>query len=245
MKRKTKRRKWIGAKAKSKQKKPLFSTKNLTLLFLFGFALGLFITYLMNTENVWLSKSKYPFGIDISHYQGNINWEELHQSKHKVEFIFIRATMGKNGKDQEFAYNWQNAKKYGYLRGAYHYYRPNENWKAQAENFMATVHLDSNDLMPVLDIEEVALQGDVFLREGVLNWLKTIEAHYGIRPMVYTGQDFYKTKLQGHIDDYPLWIAAYSGSKKLKGIDWKFHQFTDRIRIKGTSEKVDGNFYNH
>lgn len=238
MKRKTQRKKKSNPKSKS-----VFSVKRMAILFVVGFGFGLLLTFLMTTENVWLSKSKYDFGIDISHYQGKINWEALHSSKHPVKFIFIRATMGKDGKDQQFQTNWQNAEKYGYLKGAYHYYRPNEAWEQQVQNFTSTVHLKSGDLIPVLDVEEASIYGDAYLVEGVLNWLKAVEAFYGVRPMVYTGQDFYKTKLKNHLTDYPLWIAAYSGGNRLKGIDWKFHQFTDRIRIKGTSEKVDGNFF--
>ncbi|MGY5846605.1 GH25 family lysozyme [Salegentibacter sp. HM20] len=78
---------------------------------------------------------------------------------------------------------------------------------------------------------------------GVLNWLKLAEEHYGVIPIVYTGSIFYQLYLNGRIESYPLWIAAYSGSNRLKGIDWHFHQFSDKIRIKGIPASVDGNSF--
>lgn len=194
------------------------------------------------TENVHLSNNGYVFGIDVSHYQGKINWPEVKQSKHPIKFVFVRATMGKDGKDKRFEENFVAAKKYGYIRGAYHYYRPSENSTQQFANFKQTFKFQKGDFYPVLDIEDYSKYGNDNLRKGVKNWLTLTEQTYGVKPIIYTGLDFYKRVIKGHFKGYPLWIAAYHGTKsRLKGINWDFHQFTDRVRIKGIYTPVDGN----
>jgi len=192
-------------------------------------------------ENPSISSSKYLFGIDVSHYQGRINWVEMRTSHHPIEYVFIRATMGIDGKDLLFSENWANAKHNNYIRGAYHYYRPNENSTQQFENYAKSVDLIQGDFIPILDIEKESKFGRENLRTGVLNWLKLAEEKYGVKPMVYTGLNFYKYILKGHIDDYPLWIAAYSGKHHVKDVDWHFHQFTEKVIVKGIKTSVDGN----
>ena len=187
----------------------------------------------------------YVFGIDVSKYQGEIDWSQV-GTHHPIEFVFIRSTMGKNGKDVFFQRNWKGAQEEGFIRGAYHYYRPNENSTQQFENFASVVKLESGDFVPVLDIEEEGDFGRDNLRMGVLNWLLLAEEVYGVKPIIYTGLNFYKHVLQGYVDDYPLWIAAYSGGKaRVKNIPWTFHQFSDNVRVNGITEnRVDGNdFY--
>jgi lysozyme len=195
-------------------------------------------------ENTWLSTSDKSFGIDISHYQGKISWDEVDSSAHPIEYVFARATMGVDGKDKQFERNWKAAAKGGYIRGAYHYYRPNENSVHQFQNFASTVELSAGDFPPVLDIEEMGKYGKEDLIAGALNWLRLAEEHYGVKPIVYTGSNFYNQFLKGHIEDYPLWIAAYSGSHRLKGVNWSFHQFSDRIKVRGINSFVDGNSFN-
>jgi len=192
-------------------------------------------------ENSSISSSEYLFGIDISHYQGKIDWKEMRTSHHPIEYIFIRATMGTNGKDKYFDDNWKNAKNNEYLRGAYHYYRPNENSTQQFENFKSIVNLEEGDFIPILDIEKESRLGRKNLRKGILNWLKLAETEYGRKPMIYTGLNFYERILKGYVDEYPLWIAAYSGKHRLKNVDWSFHQFTEKVIVKGIKTTVDGN----
>lgn len=83
--------------------------------------------------------SKYFFGIYVSPYQGRINWSVVRTSHHPIEYVFIRAIMGTDGEDYQLKNNWLKSNNEGYIRGAYHYYRPNENLKEQFDNFAATV----------------------------------------------------------------------------------------------------------
>lgn len=195
-------------------------------------------------EHIAHENSHYLFGIDISHYQGEIKWHEVKDSEHPIEFVFIRSTMGKDGKDTHYHKNWIDAKEHDYIRGAYHYYRPNEDSNEQFQNFAETVTLVDGDFPPILDIEERSRFGDKKLRAGVLNWLHLAEAKYGIKPVVYTGKHFYDTHLKGYIEDYPLWIAAYSGKGRVSDVNWTFHQFSETVKIPGIDTHVDGNSFN-
>lgn len=221
-------------------------TINYRIFLIVGVIIGSVCTVLIfkskiRIENLWVSNSEYVFGIDISHYQGSIDWAEVRNSQHPIEFVFIRATMGKDGKDERFNYNWLNAREKGYSRGAYHYYRPNENSTIQFNNYASSVELQVGDFTPILDIEMPSKFGSENLRAGVLNWLRLAEEKYGVKPIVYTGRHFYNEQLKGYIDDYPLWIASYSNEHRLRGIEWTFHQFTEKVIVKGIPTSVDGN----
>jgi GH25 family lysozyme M1 (1,4-beta-N-acetylmuramidase) len=188
--------------------------------------------------------ANHTFGIDVSHYQGSVSWSMVAQSHHPIEFVFVRATMGKDGRDQQFVANWEGASEIGLLRGAYHYYRPWETSTEQFDNFRSVVQLRPGDLPPVLDVEEMGSLGRDNLRKGVANWIALCEAHYGMKPIIYTGRNFYKAHLSDIVKGCPLWIAAYSGKHRLRGIDWHFHQFTERVRVNGIRGGVDGNDFN-
>jgi len=185
--------------------------------------------------------NNYLFGIDVSHYQGKINWAALKDHHESIHYVMIRATMGYNGLDTEYKENFRDAKNHGYLVGAYHYYRPNENSTLQFKHYSSRVKLSQGDMAPILDIERMGKYGAKNLRQGVLNWLRLAEAHYGKKPIIYTGRNFYNEVLKGHVDGYTLWIADYTGKDHVHNIDWTFHQYTDRTYVKGIPSRVDGN----
>jgi lysozyme len=196
---------------------------------------------LPSLENNPESDSPYLFGIDVSHYQGKINWSALKNHSRSIHYVMIRATMGYNGIDSEFRENYQQAKNHGFLVGAYHYYRPNENSTRQFNHFSSQVKLKAGDMAPILDVERMGKYGVKNLRTGVLNWLRLAEKKYGKKPIIYTGRNFYNEVLKGHVNGYTLWIADYSGKDHVHTIDWAFHQFTDRAYINGIPSRVDGN----
>ena len=148
------------------------------------------------SETALADDQTFCFGIDVSQYQGPINWDEVLLTKHPLRFVIARATMGRNGQDLKFVQNWQNLKRVGLQRGAYHYYRPFENSTEQAANFIAHVNLTKGDFPPVLDIERMSPLGPANLRKGVLNWLRLVEKHFRCKPIVYTGRYFYERYLK-------------------------------------------------
>ena len=186
------------------------------------------------------------FGLDVSQYQGDIKWNEMKTiyDVYPIQFVFIRSTMGGFNTDKKFDENWEAAKQNDFIRGAYHFYRPDENSTAQAQNFIRNVDLKSGDLPPVLDIETMPrTQSMERLIEGLKNWCDIIEKHYGIQPIIYTSDKYYEDFLKPHFEDYIIWIANYNFFVEDMKSHWNFWQFTEKAQIKGTTYKVDVNIY--
>lgn len=187
------------------------------------------------------------FGIDVSHYQGRINWDSLQNGNNDfpLHFVFVRSTAGDDGVDTQFKTNWRKAAKHGFLRGAYHYYRPNKNSVKQADNFIKTVKLKAGDLPPVLDIEQIPSEQSMdSLKSGLRRWLDKVEKHYGMKPIIYSGESFYTDFLREEFEGYELWIANYSFFEDEIRPEWLFWQFTDKAKLNGIDGNVDVNIYN-
>jgi len=186
-------------------------------------------------------------GLDVSEFQGEIDWTlvETIEENHPLEFVFIRATAGNDRVDGQFKENWLGAKSRKMIRGAYHYYRPNENSLEQAQLFIKTVHLHKGDLPPVLDIEKLPKgQSLDSLKIGLRRWLKAVEAHYKVKPIIYTGEKYYDDFLKDDFSDYLFWIANYNFYREKIGEDWLFWQFTEKASVSGIKGNVDVNIYN-
>ncbi len=186
-------------------------------------------------------------GFDVSEYQSEINWEQTYHIDESFElsFVFIRATAGKDKMDKRFKENWKASKERQLIRGAYHYYRPNENSIAQAENFIKNVKLEKGDLPPVLDIEKLPKSQSIdSLKIGLRRWLKKVEKHYKVKPIIYSGESYYTDFLKKEFSDYPLWIANYNFWRNHLEDDWLFWQFTEKAQIQGIEGMVDVNIFN-
>ncbi len=186
-------------------------------------------------------------GIDVSQFQGTINWDDAVEVESGIPltFVFVRATAGNNKKDHQFDVNWNQLKEKQLIRGAYHYYRPNENSLEQAFNFIKTVTLQKGDLPPVLDIEQLPKEQSIdSLKIGLQRWLDKVESHYGIQPIIYSGEKYYTDFLKKEFSKYTFWVANYNEWEGTIKEDWAFWQFTDKAAIPGISERVDLNIYN-
>ena len=186
-------------------------------------------------------------GIDISHYQGDVNWNRLEQTRQgqfPINFIFMKATEGGDYADDKFVANFDSAKVHGFIRGAYHFYNPQTDANKQADFFINTVKLEPGDLPPVLDIEKKGRNVEK-LQQGLKIWLQKVEEHYGVKPIIYASYKFKTRYLNDSIfDTYPYWIAHYYvDSVRYQG-DWKFWQHTDVGTLPGIEEKVDLNIFN-
>jgi lysozyme len=188
-------------------------------------------------------------GIDISHYQGEIDWDKL---KHgminncPIRFVFIKSTEGTTKLDPNFRNNFYNAREYGFIRGAYHFWSLKSSPRAQAYFFLNKVHLTGGDLPPVLDIEHKPINQKVedFQRD-VLTWLHIVEDKYHVKPILYTNYKFKMNYLSAPVfDDYPYWIAHYYVDKIEYQGAWKFWQHTDAGKLPGIRGYVDFNIYN-
>lgn len=196
-----------------------------------------------------VNKAKYPvFGVDVSNYQGDIDWRELEEQN--VSFAFIKATEGSGHTDESLRRNIERAKGTGIRVSAYHFFSFDSAGKTQADNFIAAVGSDEIDMPPVVDIE---YYGDKRRNkpskaetESILRpLLDELESHYGIKPMIYTTLPVYFRYVRGSFGDYPLWIRCTNGEPDL--LDWKFWQYSDQGTLKGYNgdeEHIDFNVYN-
>jgi lysozyme len=187
-------------------------------------------------------------GIDVSRYQGAIDWEEVKAMEIKnikIGFSFIKATEGVNDEDKRFSRNWKEAKKAGMARGAYHFFNPYRSGKEQAQNFIETVVLSKGDLPPVLDVEQIGSITKQQLQQRIEDWMQLVEMHYHVKPIIYTGADFYTNYLSGKFDAYPLWVAHYLVKDKPRvNREWNFWQHNETGRVNGIITKVDFNVFN-
>lgn len=187
-------------------------------------------------------------GLDVSHHQGEIDWEKVARTKvagEPLEFVIIKATEGKSLFDRHFNENFYQAGQYGLIRGAYHFFSPSVSGDIQARYYMRQVHLEEGDLPPILDIEVCGNLTTAQLQREALEWLDALEKRYGVPPLIYTGLKFKEKYLNApKFDRYPFWIAHYYVKQVGYKGEWKFWQHTDIGRVDGIKGPVDLNIYN-
>lgn len=191
-------------------------------------------------------------GVDVSHFQGEINWEELKGAG--IQFVFIKATEGLTDLDPDFLTNRKGATDAGIIRGAYHFFIATDDPVKQAEHFISKYgEMVSGDLAPVLDLEEGGFEGKTApadYAQRALLWLQTIQKHYNVTPTVYISPDFaneYCT--DASFANYRLWLAQYGVEKPTlpeawKSSHWTFWQRAESGSITGISGNVDHDLFN-
>jgi len=198
-------------------------------------------------ESIFKRYPRYLYGIDLSHYQGKIDWNQVNYINDSIPiaFIIIRATMGIDGLDSAYITRWETIKSKQVVRGAYHYYRPNQHSLTQAAQFKAHVTLNPGDFPPILDIENLStIQSVEDLKLGIKKWLVDVELHYGVTPIIYTGDHFYRKHLNTpEFDKYPIWIANYGNYVEPFTQPWSIWQFTERGQIDGVEGYIDLNVF--
>lgn len=188
-------------------------------------------------------------GIDVSHYQQEIDWEKLSRAsigEYPVRFVFIKSTEGSTNVDRRFEENFRKAREYGFLRGVYHFWSNQSSAREQAYFFLKKVRLQDGDLPPVLDIEYIPASKSVEdFQTDILTWLHIVEDKYHVKPIIYTYHKFKEKYLNTPVfDDYPYWIAHYYVDKVAYKGKWRFWQHTDAGRLEGIKGYVDLNVYN-
>ena len=244
---------------KAKKEMPAWCRRLLAVLVVVAFVFGFYYFFIrpyayrwkpcygMKGYGVCMPVGYSMHGIDVSHYQGEINWKMLKQTrqgKFPVEFIFMKATEGGDFSDDRFVANFDSAKVHGFIRGAYHFYNPKTDADKQADFFIRSVKLEPGDLPPVLDIE-MKSKDVKKLQQDLKIWLRKVENHYGVKPIIYASYKFKTKYLNDSIfNTYPYWIAHYYvDSVRYQG-EWKFWQHTDVGTLPGIDEKVDLNVFN-
>lgn len=206
----------------------------------------------------------YPQGIDVSSYQGSINWQQVKDDG--IKFAFIKATEYLTV-DTTFGANWGGAKNVNMIRGPYLFFRSSKSGVDQANHLIDTIETQegqpwpsqTGDLPPVIDIEynDTYPQYDSFdpgwTVAGVLADLQacldTIEQRTGFKAIIYTNYNTWVYKLGNPtgFNAYPLWVAAWGASEPLSlfggWADWTFWQYTDAGSVDGISGNVDRDYF--
>ena len=194
----------------------------------------------------------YPIhGIDVSKYQGDIDWPTVKRSG--MQFAYIKATEGGDHIDPKFQANWTGTKSAGIAHGAYHFVYWCRPWQEEMAAFESTVPAEPDALPPVLDVEATPTSRTCQrqLERGkvvgeIRAMLLEMERHYGKRPIIYTTVDFYEAILHpSELEDYPIWVRStkYSPHVKYGARKWHFWQFQSDAEVPGITGKVDRNVF--
>ncbi len=178
-------------------------------------------------------------GIDVSKFQGKINWTKVVKDK-TIKFVYIKATEGTSIQDPYFKTNIAAAKKAGLLVGSYHLYSSKTTAYQQFANFKKMVKKSDQDLIPVLDIE--GHHSGRLCMERVDKLLELMEKEYGVKPMIYTSEKVYKLHFSGKkYRNYHIFIANYRRTPTVRYTLW---QYTETGHLSGISGCVDFSKFN-
>jgi lysozyme len=181
------------------------------------------------------SEKDYPVrGVDISSYQGEIDWDTL--SNQNIDFAFIKTTEGSSFVDKYYASNREQALKTRLRIGFYHFFSYDSIGENQANHFINTVEKHPGMLPPVVDVE---LYGDYLNspkgKDKVLpelqNMLEILEVHYGVKPIIYATGKSYNLYISGSFPEYDIWIRdVYFKPNLSDGREWVYWQYSDTAR---------------
>mgnify|MGYP005837697215 CR=1 FL=1 len=208
------------------------------------------VLYLVYNGYIWFnnpSEKDFPIrGIDISNHQGKIDWKKL--KKENFKFVYIKATEGKDYKDQFFNENWKHAQEIGLHRGAYHFFTFGSTGQEQAKNFVESVPPEKGCLPPVIDLEFGGNSKKVperdKLRKELNDFIKVIQYTYKQDPIIYVTYDAYNSYLEGDYQDKKIWIRDILKYPRIKdNRDWVIWQYCSRGRVGGVNGPTDLNVF--
>ena len=182
--------------------------------------------------------AKYPIhGVDVSHYQGEIEWSVL--AAQDIQFAYIKATEGSTHVDECFEGNYREARQTGLKVGVYHFFSFDSSGASQAENFIKTVEAFDGMLPPVVDVEfygnkETNPPDPKEVCPQLQAYLDAVEKAYDLRPVIYATYESWDLYIDSKFDDYPVWIRDIWNQPR-DSIDWTLWQYTNRGRLKGFS----------
>jgi len=209
---------------------PLFALTAIGVIAAAGAAIGL---------GVWRPLDEgYVEGVDVSAYQGMIDWDAL--SRSNVHFAYIKATEGSSLVDARFVANWRGAGHAGVRQGAYHRFSLCRSAASQANNFFRTVPRTYGALPPAVDVENMDRCGArrVDGEAEIESFLDLLQAHYGVRPILYVTKQFH----EAHASAFPherFWIRSLYAPPAFRADQWVIWQHHDAARRPGVEAPID------
>jgi lysozyme len=180
-------------------------------------------------------------GIDVSYFQATIDWHRVYRAG--IRFAFIRIADGADTRDPMFALNWAEAARAGLARGAYLYFRPDQNVNAQADLVIHALRArGAGELPPVLDLEITAGLPIATVAARARAWIDRVHDALGVAPIVYTGGDLWRAGGAEPLAAQPLWLAHYTTACPVVPAGWPtwtFWQHTDHGAVPGIEGAVD------
>ncbi len=187
-------------------------------------------------------------GIDVSVYQGTIPWST---SGSGLKWAYAKATEGVTYTDPQFANNWPGMKGAGLARGAYHFFRPKDDGKAQADAYLAAVgQMGAGDLPPMLDWEVTDGVSAATASARAQAFIDEIHAQTGRATVIYTSPGTWGSKSSTSFGADPLWVADWLYDPTSCPVlpsgwsDWMFWQYSNKGAISGISGNVDLDVFN-
>lgn len=197
--------------------------------------------------------SPQALGIDVSHWQGAVDWNAVRASG--ILFAFVKATERDNVVDPRLDANWQGMKAAGIIRGGYHFFRPTADAQRQAQHFARHISLASGDMPPVLDLETAENVDNATIIAGVETWLRVVEQLTGRKAIIYTRASFWNTYMKNAGGQFPswtsnygVWVASYTTNPQPvipKGwAKWDFWQYSEQGNVNGVGGNCDVDRFN-
>lgn len=191
-----------------------------------------------------VSNLEYP-GIDVSHWQGYIDYSEVRRSG--IEVVYIKASQGTNIKDAYFEINYENAKANGLKVGFYHFLTATNTEEAEQEArfFASVISGKTPDCKLVMDYETFGGVGVQESNEIAQVFLETTRRLTNKDIIIYSDLSNSQSRFSSELaENYELWLAYYSGEERLREIETRWNnyiglQYSDRGRINGISGAVD------
>lgn len=181
-------------------------------------------------------------GLDLSHYQGRVNWDMVATDPH-AGYIYLKATEGERLVDDTYRYNFSEVKRVGLKVGSYHFFRPGISAVRQFNNFISVVNVKEQDLLPIVDVEVTARGVSMATFYSRLEeFLNLVTREFGKRPIIYTGKNFYNKHFSNRrFKDYKFMIAAYTLDEPEldNNDDYIIWQYTGSGSAKGIRGHVD------
>ncbi|MEA3342216.1 MAG: GH25 family lysozyme [Chloroflexota bacterium] len=186
-------------------------------------------------------------GIDVSRWQGEINWEMVAAAGYR--FAVIRATIGNYYTDPRFYENWNGARGAGLLVSAYHVATPEHSAGSQIDRLFDVLGERKADLPLVLDVELSREISPTGITACVRDCVQKVERQDDRKPIIYTAGWFWNHQVleSPGWSEHDLWVAHYGVSAPTlpTGWDeWQFWQHSDKGRVPGIAAETDLNQFN-